>query len=246
MSYGIEVNNISGKTLITETITNHYVHTSGTQYPNFSANDLYEYPPPGVSTSSGDLILMRPNIDTSLESGTHTRGIMAVDHWGSTAELTWYNSLYHDSVDYIILKDFASANITPAGFGLSVFASNGAHTYSSGYKDSNVEVMAHAELRQFPDDTVGGLADLYTSKITFEFDDLDDIYVGMNTTHFWYAGNMTMIGYFYDFSNNTIDCVRGRLKSATTTPQDIRDVNGDVSTVSDLHAMYGIYKVTGL
>lgn len=248
MSYGVEINNIAGKSLITEKITNHYVHTSGTQYPDFTASDVFGYPPPGVSTASGDLILMRPNIDQTLENGTHTKGLLAVDHWGSSSELAWYNSLYHDSVDYIILKDFASANIQPSGYGLSVFDSNGGHTYSSGHKNSNVEVMAHAELHQFPNDPRGE-EDVYTSKVTFQFDSLDDIYVSMNTTHFWTVGgwNMYMIGYLFNFADNTIECCRGTLKHPSATPQDISEANiNNVSYAADLHAMFGIYKVTGL
>lgn len=257
MSYGVEINNQEGKTLITEKITNHFVYASGNIPFQNQSTPTFPYPPPNAEST--DLILMRPDpYDNEPYGRDNSRGLVAVDHWGTTQSEMAYYSTVPDKFDYLILRDFASTNIQPTGYGLSVFDSNGGHTYSSGYKNSNVEVMVTAEFLSSRYDLSAGLPfnyttnqsvidnALYGAKMTFQFDTLDDIYVAVNSTQYWALDSRYTIGYFFDFSNNTIDCVRGKNASFNTFPQDIQGEAGDYSDIHQYAGSYGIYKVTGL
>lgn len=272
MSYGIEINNVAGKTLISDEITNHFVASSGSMYraSPFNSNVDYAYPPPGAQSS--DLILMR--VVPSTLSNTGPRVLLTVDKLRSSyVQMQTIGGHYPDRFDWAIVRDFFNTQITDSGYGMSVFGSNGNCTYFSGFKDSNVEILATAEFLSsrvlpyvFNSDTLsyvdaleGATGDeqfdwiqsnIFGSRVTFQFESLDDIYVAADTTLFWEkspAANY-VIGYFFDYSNNTIDCVRGSVSDNPNHPHDLNQLPGDTAD-GGIHyypATYGIYKITGI
>lgn len=263
MSYGIEINNIAGKTLITDQLTNHFVASAGSLYRGspFNANVDYAYPPPGAQDS--DLILMRPEPD-SFEPN-HTRVLLAVDKLRSSfVQMQTMGDAYPDRFDWAIVRDFFNTQITDSGHGMSVFGSNGNCTYFSNHKESNVELLVTAEFLS-SDLVTGDLLDLtyidalqgtteerqfdwamsniFGEKFTFQFESLDDIYVAAAPTLFYEYSEAAdrVIGYFFDYSNNTIDCVRGAVSFNPSHPHDL--IGGGNH---EYPGTYGIYKITGL
>lgn len=270
MSFGIQIDNVEGKTLITDKITNHFIHSTGSIYYNNAGNvPKYAYPPPNALDS--DLILIHPIRDTSITN--NTRIWVCVAYYDSTTqELSDnYDGGLSDRFDYAIVRDFFNTQVSPSGYGLSVFADNGNCTYWSGFKNSNVEIVATAEFLSsnvVEDSYLGSIDEEYDagtisedeylaliqtnvfgSRIIFQFDSLDDIYVAASSTYTAsYADNGdATVGYIFDFDNNTIECVRGTVDALIFEPPfDITQTNDDFTEVSYLSATYGIYKIKGL
>lgn len=272
MSYGIEIDNVEGKTLITDKITNHFIHSTGSiQNNNSGLVPRYAYPPPNALDS--DLILIHPIRNTSITN--NTRIWVCQDYFDSTTqELSYnYDNGLADRFDYAIVRDFFNTQVSPSGYGLSVFADNGNCTYWSGFKNSNVEIVATAEflssnvlsysyLGSMEDDYDAGTitddefdalvqTNVFGSRIIFHFDSLDDIYVAASSTYAYrYTDDrQATVGYIFDFENNTIECVRGTVDQtigASNLPFDIKQDDDDYTEVHYLSATYGIYKLRGV
>jgi len=272
MSFGIQIDNVEGKTLITDKITNHFIHSTGSIYNNNAGNvPRYAFPPPNALDS--DLILIHPIRDASITN--NTRVWVCVDNYNSSQNELSYNYAggLADRFDYAIVRDFFNTQVNPSGYGLSVFADNGNCTYWSGFKNSNVEIVATAEflssdvleetyLGSMEEDYDAGTitedeflalvqTNVFGSRIIFQFDSLDDIYVAASSTyaHAYADSSDATVGYIFDFDNNTIECVRGTVRAAITSsnlPFDIRQADDDYTEVNYLSATYGIYKIRGL
>ena len=274
MSYGIEIDNVEGKTLITDKITNHFIHSTGSIYNDYSGlGPRYPYPPPNALES--DLILLHPIPQTQINTTDNTRIWVCQDYYNSTTQELSYNISggLADRYDYAIVRDFFNTQVSPSGYGLSVFASNGNCTYWSGFKNSNVEIVATAEflssdsielpayLGPIEDDYNAGLisedeyhaaiqTNVYGSKIIFQFDSLDDIYCAASSTYAFTYSSVAeaTVGYIFDFENNTVECVRATLPFSINEGDLPFDVNGtpDYTAVNYLAATYGIYKLRGI
>lgn len=274
MSYGIEIQNVEGKTLITDKVTNHFIHSSGAIYNNYyNPGPRYPFPPPNALDS--DLILIHPIPQTIVNTTNNTRIWVCVDSYSSTQNELTYNISggLADRYDYAIVRDFFNTQVSPSGYGLSVFADNGNCTYWSGFKNSNVEIVATAEFLSsdvLGDTYLGTMQEDYNagnitedellalvqtnvfgSRITFQFDSLDDIYVAASSTYSHEYGDWreATVGYIFDFENNTIECVRGTVRgiiNQSDLPFDIQQDEDDYTEVNYLSATYGIYKIRGL
>lgn len=279
MAYGFQLRNASDETIVSGEYTNFFVHSRHELF--WQVNDYQT----GMVTNfpmehANEVVLARPNPATTGPYSGLSQHPILLNRWvytswgvGDDYSLSQFRT---PSMDTLICKTFYDENVgTESGYGLNVYADNGAYIYSSTYKDSNVSCIANVKINSTGFFTTRSgldleltLADQDLEYITFQFDSLDDIYVGLNAT-WWLPTQYTLndfmgVCYIYDFDANQIHCMRGHygyleyynndlgdgeLEDWSGNPLPYSNINANSyrgNVLNEYEGQFSIFKVTGL